>query len=202
MILAIDPGLPNLGWALVSDGGQTCALGVTHGEELKDVAMNVAKPHLTFQVAAALSCVAGEHRCSHAIERGSLCAAADVSADYADRRVTRVIAEEIGLYGQQPAVVANCLPWGALIMLAVLLDAELYKVSPTKWQREIVPLKRGEAPDYNRVRKTVEAHIAATGSLGAREYLASAERKRLGHALDASGIGMYLALGGPVTRIA
>jgi hypothetical protein len=90
----------------------------------------------------------------------------------------------------------NLLPWGVLVGLAVMLRAELLEVPAKVWQRAVLPTAAKKV-DYDDLARELTAF--ATGQ--AEQDLLRVPRPERTHALDAVGIGLFVALTSGATRI-
>lgn len=176
MIVTLDPGTTNLGWAIAEDSGAILSLGyigTTGGRELKtpsDLARRMVQFSREFTEIVE----------KHWVRRTR-------------RENLHLIAEEMGLYGASQAIWANTLPWGAIAMMTITHDAWLHAVPPKAWQRAIIG---GKA-----TKKTYPVVIAALrGYCQARPALAAQldaiNITKQNHATDAVGIARYFAKGG------
>ncbi len=165
-ILSVDPGYAKCGWSVVEpDTGRVVALGVivTTKDPRADLSTDRARRVAT--VSGELAVIAVAHDC------------------------TSIAAEQALGHGAAAAVAANMLPWGALVMLAVMRGAQLVEIRAKVWQHAVLGLEAGKV-DYAKVEKELARYV---GGQLAVELLAIKKADRT-HALDACGIGMLAAL--------
>jgi Holliday junction resolvasome RuvABC endonuclease subunit len=165
-ILAVDPGYAKCGWAIVEPvTGRVRALGVILTAKDPKVTLATDRTRRMGAVAAKLAELAAEHS------------------------VTVIAAEEPLGFGAAAAVAANQLPWGALVMLATMLDVSLYAVTAKTWQRAVLGIEVKNV-DYAQVEKLLADYVAGQ----AAEQLAAIAPSHRNHALDGGGVGVVVAL--------
>jgi Holliday junction resolvasome RuvABC endonuclease subunit len=173
VILGIDPGYAKCGWAVVEPvTARVIDLGLI-------TTMKRAGLHVSADRASRVS---------------ELC---DKIAELAHKHgATTIGAEQALTFGAPAAIAANCLPWGAIVMLARMINVALLEVSANDWQCAVLGLdpkvkhkfKRGEK--YARVEKALYAYVG-TQLADALDGLNAKDRR---HPLDATGSGMFAAL--------
>lgn len=172
MILAIDPGLANLGWAVVRPKtGRVVDLGVICTSVDSDDGKN------TDRIARLLTHVERLHAivASHG---------GDVS----------VLAAEAVSLPPKPSVAATAsayLCWGAIATLAKLMRCELVEVPAKQWQHAI--LEGVDRIDYDTLSVAVVNFLGQYAGPLMLKLQTIAKSKRE-HALDAVGVGIYTAL--------
>lgn len=164
MILGVDPGYANCGWAVVDRSARVVELGVIDTDLDRGIAKSTDRARRTRHVSAELVTIVRRHNC-------------------------RAIAAEQALgHGAAAAVAANLLPWGALIGIAVALDLELYEVPAKTWQHAVTD--RPGKIEYEDLAKALAQYAAVQ----CREVLAAITNKQRTHALDGMGVGVFAAL--------
>ncbi len=166
MILALDPGLGTLGYAVVTPKtARVRELGTLTSEPTPGVIDSTDRARRAVRQAATLYEIGRRHRC------------------------TAIAAEAMSFGGPPKArhamAIALCLSWGAIAGLAAALDIDLLEVTPKSWQHAILP---GVTKiDYDAVFAALSAFV------GEAELNAIPASLR-NHALDAVGVGVYAAL--------
>lgn len=178
MILAVDNGLCDLGWAVVAPRGRVLALGVLHQENVAEMDEAIDRAIRTWRQALRLRHVAQAYGC------------------------TTLVAEAMSFGGPPKARFAMAislgLSWGATAALAVALGLNLGAIPPKTWQRAIDPTQ-GRAIDYAKIEVLITEFISGE----ALDDLHRIPARRRNHAIDAAGIGICGAvLPGLVQRIA
>lgn len=169
MILAVDPGLSNCGWAVVRPRtGAIVELGVISSD--REAAYDVSTDRiqrLALQ-AHALAAAVDRHGCD------------------------RIVGEAITLGGPVHVKLAMSvglhLSWGVLTGLAHGRKLPLFEVGPKVWQHAIQPGRK--KIHYPSLEQAMAAHVGP--QVGAQ--LMCIEKAKREHALDACGIGMLAAL--------
>ena len=99
-ILGVDPGYAKCGWSVVERRtARVVALGVIVTTQDKTLDLSTDRARRVGSVSADLAAIAKAHR------------------------VSTIAAEQALGHGAAAAVAANMLPWGALVMLAVIVAA-------------------------------------------------------------------------------
>lgn len=172
MILAVDPGLATLGWALVEPGtGKLADLGVV-----------IAK--------AAVAAHGGVQR--DRIAR--LIAQSGILGELVKRHDCSVIAIEAMSFpprAQVAAIASICLSWGALVGIAAVWGCSVVDVAPKTWQHAVLNLK-GKV-DYDAVFAALSSYVLTT-SPTCHAKLEAIPKGHRNHALDAIGVGVYAAM--------
>jgi len=167
VILAVDPGLQDLGWAVVEPRtGRVLDLGVVHQERDEKLAKSTCRARRLQRQAIELHRVATQQRCR------SLAAEA---MSFNRRRFTMALG--LGL------------SWGGLTALAVARGLDLYELPPKRWQHAVTGAARGKV-DYDDVARRIADYLhgdAAIALAGIKPVLRT-------HALDAVGVGIFTAL--------
>lgn len=171
MILALDPGTRHLGWAVVAPRtGRVVELGVVEQERDAGIAKSTDR-------AARVHVQATLYR--DLVRRHAVQAIAAEAASFNPRRFTMAA----GL----------CMSIGALTGVAAALDLALYELPPKRWQAAILGRdpKDRSAIDYQVVFRVLSEFVGA--GVAAEQFRAITERLR-NHALDAVGVGVFVAL--------
>lgn len=169
MILALDPGLATLGYALVRPGSaRVVELGTLTSKADDAVDSSTDRARRSRRQFATLWEIAMRH---------------DVKA----------IAAEAMSFGGHPAsrfkqAVSLCLSWGCIVGLAHAFSVPLYEVPPKRWQRAILPGVQGKL-DYDELFEALSQFVS-----GQTSTLSAIPRSLRNHALDAVGVGLYAAL--------
>lgn len=166
MILAIDPGMAKVGWAVIDPVEvRLVELGVITTEQDKGVDKNVDRARRISVVARELRELLVRHGC------------------------TAIAAEDLLGHGSVHAVIPQALCWGAILELAGAAGLELQGVLAKDWQHAVVPgLKRVKKKQrYAKVAARLKRFI---GEL--RLLVIPAELQT--HAIDAVGVGVYAAV--------
>lgn len=165
MILAIDPGLANCGWAVLRRGtARVIDLGILESKPDKAIAKSTDRGRRTATLVLKLRGIVQQHQC------------------------TAIAAEAMLFHGMINAVTSLLLPWGAIVGLAVCEGIDLIEVEPKEWQHAV--LGSNAAVDYQRLSNMLA--IYAGDQVGVR-MRTIAESKHT-HVLDAVGVGLYAAL--------
>jgi Holliday junction resolvasome RuvABC endonuclease subunit len=164
VILGVDPGYANCGWAVVDRSARVVDLGVILTEQDDGVAKSTDRARRTRHVSAELVAIARRHNCK------------------------AIAAEQALQHGAAAAIAANLLPWGALIGIAVALGLELYEVPAKTWQHAVT-----DSPTKIAYEDLAKA-LAQYAALDCREALAAIAKKKRTHALDGMGVGVFAAL--------
>lgn len=169
MILAVDPGLANLGWAIVrpADAG-VHELGVLRSKPTPGLARSADRRERAARQAAVLLGLGRAHGC------------------------TTVIGEAMSFPRGIEGIASMALSWGVLCGVATALGARLLEVTPKVWQHAVTPGKR--AIVYADVEAALDAHIRRHGAPQACEQLDALPRSFRTHALDAAGVGIWAAI--------
>ncbi len=175
MILALDNGLENLGWAVVAPRtGHVEDLGVIHQRRIAKLDESTCRVTRLLRQGRILRGVAITNHC------------------------TAIAAEAMSFGGPPKARFAMAIAlggsWGVAAALAAALDLELWEVSPKRWQHEILGRAAGDqsAVDYMVVFEALRDYIGSTVEAAA-SYGELPEGRR-NHALDAVGVGIFTAL--------
>lgn len=172
MILALDPGTRDLGWAIVAPHtGRVAELGAVHQEVDPDVAKSTDRAARVHAHGLLWRELLGRHQ---------ITAIAAEAASFNPRRFTMAV----GL----------CMSIGALTGAAAVLGLTLYELPPKLWQHAVLGRKPGDrsAVDYAQVERLLAEFIGRTGC--AAEQLAVIPAGRRNHALDSVGVGVFAAL--------
>jgi Holliday junction resolvasome RuvABC endonuclease subunit len=170
MILALDPGTANLGWAIVSSLGSVRSLGVVSQRPDPKLGKSTDRATRVRVQARLIRDLVREH---------GVTAIAAEAASFNPRRFTMAV----GL----------CMSIGALTGAAAALDLVLYELPPKRWQHAVLdraPGARGKV-DYDDVFRRLASFVGA-GQAG--HQLLAIPRSLRNHALDAVGIGIFTAL--------
>jgi Holliday junction resolvasome RuvABC endonuclease subunit len=169
MILAIDPGLSSVGWAVVSPGtGRVVDLGTIVTKPDASLRKSTDRARRAHAIAYALRGSAIQHGCT-------VIAAEAVSIAGGPARFS--MATSLGL------------AWGVIAALTTALGAALYEVTPKEWQHAIAPETTG-AIDY----PAIEAKLTAFVRDHAAARLVAIRKSQRNHAIDAVAIGLFVAL--------
>lgn len=171
MLLAIDPGLATLGYAIVDSNGAVHELGVLLSESnAKKLGKQVDRVLRLEQQAAALATV---------IDRWS---------EY----MTAIVAESLSFnVRRHTQVVSLCLSWGVIVGLARSRGLAVRQIQPKVWQAAVAPSAiTDKAIDYDVVFRELAAYV---GEQCRAQLFAIAGRAR-NHALDAVGVGVFAAM--------
>lgn len=167
MILSIDPGLQDLGWAVVEPRtGRVIDLGVVHQERNDKLAKSTCRATRMLRQALCLRAVAQNQRCA---------ALAAEAMSFNPKRFTMALG--LGL------------SWGGLTALAVALGLELYELPPKRWQHAVTGVDRGKV-DYDDVARRLAEYLHGNAAIA----LAGIKPDQRTHALDAVGVGVFTAL--------
>lgn len=178
MILAVDPGYAKCGYAIVKPRtGRVVELGVIVTEQDERVGKSIDKSTDRARRISLVSRRLAERARAHAI--------------------TTIAAEQMLMHGAAAAVAANVLPWGAVAMLAAVLNVDLHEVPAKLWQHAVLPGRPGKV-DYDELARQLEKFA---GDQVWRD-LAAVDKPNRTHALDAVGVGLFMALTTGATRIA
>jgi Holliday junction resolvasome RuvABC endonuclease subunit len=168
VILAIDPGLGTLGYAVVRPRtARVLELGTLTSSPAEGVIESTDRARRAVRQAGTLLEIARRHSC------------------------TMIAAEAMSFGGPPKArhamAIALCLSWGAIAGLATSLNVDLLEIPPKMWQHAIIP---GVAKiNYDTVFSALSAFVSnQTMALNA---IPMSERN---HALDAVGVGVFAAL--------
>jgi hypothetical protein len=169
VILGVDPGLATCGWAVLDHAGRVADLGVVLQGPDAELDEAVCRARRANVQAAALHAVAVRYGCT-------------------------VIGCEAMSFGGPPKArfamaISVGLSWGGVSAIATALGCELYSVPPKVWERAVQPTTTRKV-DYPKL----EAALSRYVSEHARESLAAISKATRNHALDAVGIGMFVAL--------
>jgi Holliday junction resolvasome RuvABC endonuclease subunit len=166
VILALDGGLANLGYALVRPRtGAVLEIGTLTSKPTPGVADSTDRARRTLRQSGTL--------------RG-IC----------ERRAVTTLAAEamsFGGPGRFAMAVSLCLFWGAIVTLAETLNLTLLEVTPKQWQHAILG-KAGKV-DYDTVFDMLSQYVT-----GQADTLNAIPKGLRNHALDAVGVGLYAAL--------
>lgn len=175
MILALDPALATLGWAIVTPRtGRVVELGVRIAAADRCDGVNEDRLARLDTHATALLAIARRHR------------------------VTAIEAEAISLprKGGVDVYASQFLVWGMLVGVARSLGlARPRGIAPARWQRAVEPddeLRKREG--YAAIEAALAAFVGEQGR--AAEQLAAIARSQRNHALDAAGVGVFVAVRG------
>ncbi len=174
MILAIDPAIATLGWAVVDP--RSCSV--------VELGVRIARP------------AEGRPKNDDRLER--LDAHADALLAIARRRgCSRLAAEAISLprAGGIDVAASAFLTWGMLVGIARALDMPRpAQIAPQSWQRAVVPdaaVRKREG--YTAIERELAAFVVQGDGAAAEQLRAIAPGNR-NHALDAIGVGVFAAL--------
>ncbi|MGE0547604.1 MAG: crossover junction endodeoxyribonuclease RuvC [Kofleriaceae bacterium] len=166
MILAVDPGLGNIGWAVVRRGtARVIDVGLLQSEPDRAIAKSTDRARRIARATTELKCIAEQHQCD------------------------TIAAESMLAHGAAAAIAANLLPWGALVALSVCIGVDLVEVTAKRWQHAVLGIDKGKV-DYGALAKCLERFAA--NQLGPR--LQQIPKNKHTHVLDAIGVGLYAAL--------
>lgn len=172
MILAVDPGLQDLGWAVVAPRtGRVAALGTLQQKRLKRLDKSTCRVTRVRAQGELLIGLAREHRC------------------------TVVAAETMSFAGNKFNMVLSVgLAWGGLAAIAAALALPLYELVPRVWQHAVLGREAGDRSkvDYDDVFRRLGDFIGRDGI--AAGQLAAIKPALRNHALDACGVGVFAAL--------
>lgn len=172
MILALDPGTRDLGWAVVAPHtGRVAELGAVHQEPDAKLAKSTDRATRVHAHGLLWRELLGRHR---------ITAIAAEAASFNPRRFTMAV----GL----------CMSIGALTGAAAVLGMALYELPPKLWQHAVLGRKQGDrsAVDYAQVERLLAGFMGRAGR--AASQLAAIPAGRRNHALDAVGIGVFAAM--------
>lgn len=166
-ILAVDPGLCDLGWAVVEPRtGRVLDLGVVHQERNDKLAKSTCRAQRLHRQAVALHRAATTHRCS---------VLAAEAMSFNPRRFTMALG--LGM------------SWGGITALGVALGLELYELPPKQWQHAVTGVAKGKV-DYDDVARRLADYLHGNAAIA----LAGVKPALRTHALDAVGVGVFTAL--------
>lgn len=171
MLLAIDPGLATLGYALVDQNGAVHELGVLLSEsEAKKLGKQADRQVRLEAQARDLD---------------------DIMRRW-QRYLTGIVAEELSFnVKRHTQVVSLCLSWGGIVGLARKYDVEIRSVPPKTWQRAVAPAAvKGKAIDYEIVFELLSKYVGEQ----CRIQLVAIRPAAQNHALDAVGVGVFAAM--------
>jgi Holliday junction resolvasome RuvABC endonuclease subunit len=171
-ILALDPGLQDLGWAVVMPRtGAVLALGQLHQARLEKLDKTTCRATRTRRQGELLARIAREHRCA---------AIAAEAMSFAGNKFNMVLS--VGL------------AWGVVTTLAAVLDVPLFELVPRVWQHAVFGRDPADksAVDYDDVFRRLGAFIGRDGT--AAGQLAALKPALRNHALDAVGVGVFAAV--------
>ncbi len=177
MILAIDPGLATLGYALVDQNGAVHELGVLLSES-------------------------NAKKLGKQADREARLKAQVRDLDSITRRwkpyLTGIVAEELSFnVKRHTQTVCLCLSWGGIVGLARKYDVEIRSIPPKTWQGAIAPTAiKGKAIDYEVVSDLLAKYVGEQ----CRTQLVAIKATAQNHALDAVGVGVYAAMTPDVSR--
>lgn len=171
MILGVDPGYAKCGWSIVEPRtARVVALGLIETKKQPRLHVSADRAVRVSQVCDELAAIARKYS------------------------VTTIAAEQALGFGASAAIAANQLPWGALLMLARMLDLELLEVAANTWQCAVIGIdpkaKKKPKNKYDAVERALTAYVGqqlACVLLG----LNKADRR---HPLDSTGTAMLVAL--------
>jgi len=172
MILAVDPGLATCGWSVLDDRGRVQDLGAILTERDATIDESTDRARRVDQQAQKLGEVARRHN-------------------------VRMIGCEAMSFGGPPAArfhmaISVGLSWGVVAGVARTLGLALYSVAPKLWQRAAQP-GAGKRVNYDKLEKALDAYVAGQGPRAIASLAVIAKSNR-NHALDAVGIGVFVAL--------
>lgn len=172
MILAIDPALATLGWAVVEPRtGRVIELGVRLAPANKRAGVHEDRLQRADAHAAALRAIAIRYGC------------------------TRIESEALSLprRGGVNAWASVFLTWGMLVGLASgLALPRPRQIQPKQWQRAVVPEEELRAREgYAAIERALADFVRGQP---AAEQLAAIAPSNRNHALDAAGVGVFAAL--------
>lgn len=142
MILAVDGGIANCGWSVVTPStGRVLDLGVWLSEPTKGVEKSTDRARRIRDLSKSLLEVIRAYGCN------------------------AIAAEQMLFHGKINAVVSQLLPWGMLLGLAEVLDLYLYEVPAKQWQPAVlgrkVPYEKLERELARFIRGQAEAKLLA-----------------------------------------
>lgn len=167
MILAVDPGLANFGWALVSPSdARVRELGVLRSGRNAGAARSDDRRERAHAIAVALLEHAG---------------------------IDTVIGESMSFPRGIDGIASMALSWGVLCGVAAARGAQIREVPPKTWQRAVLP-GSGKRVDYAQIEAALDAHVRRHGAPAAIAQLDALPRSCRTHALDAAGVGIWAAV--------
>jgi Holliday junction resolvasome RuvABC endonuclease subunit len=197
MLLDVDPGYAKCGWAITDPAnGRPVALGVIVTHAHPDVVRSVKVPgQKKRQRVGTIKQSTDRARRMRVVCRRLRTIVTDWNAAHPDRPITAIAVEQMLDFGAAAAVAANQLPWGAVTMLADLLDVALAEVTARTWQHAVLgtaiePGKKTPKVNYNALERAMAAFIGRHCA-AALEAIDEGVRN---HAIDAVGVGMLAAL--------
>lgn len=171
-ILALDPGLCDLGWAVVAPRtGRVVDLGTLHQGPIRGLDKSTCRATRARRQGELLSEVARRHRCA------------------------LIAAEAMNFAGNKFNMVLSVgLAWGVVTGIAAARGAPLLELVPRVWQRAILGRDDADrsAVDYDEVERRLIAYIGRDSA--AARQLAAIPAGRRNHARDACGVGVFIAL--------
>lgn len=169
MILGIDPGLRNCGWAVVDPCARVLELGLISSEPADGLDEAVDREQREAAQLEILLEVVRRHG------------------------VTAICGEALSFGGAPKArflmAVSLCLSWGGILGLATALDLAVYSVPPKVWEHAVQHDADG-AIDYDRVERDLAEYVTGL----AREQLRAIPKAKRNHPLDGAALGMFGAL--------
>lgn len=190
MILAVDPGYAKCGWALVDPTtGRPAELGVIVTHAHPDVKRSVKVPGQKKR--ARVGTV--DQSTDRARRMRVVCRR--LRELVAGKPITAIAAEQMLVFGAAAAISANILPWGAVTMLADVLDVPIVEVVARTWQHAVLgtvvePGKKTPRVSYQKLERAMAAFIGRH----AGSALEAIDKDLRNHAIDAVGVGMLAAL--------
>lgn len=176
MLLAIDPGLASLGYAIVDQNGAVHELGVMLSE---------SNPKLGKHADRQLRLEEQATRLDNLMRRWQ-------------QYLTGIVAEELSFnVKRHTQVVSLCLSWGGIVGLARKYSVAIRSVPPKTWQRAVAPAAvKGKAIDYEIVFELLSKYVGEQ----CRIQLVAIAPRHQNHSLDAVGVGVFAAMTPNVPR--
>ena len=174
MILGVDPGIRFCGWSVVEETtARVLALGVIHQERDPTIPVSCDRARRACRIARSLVGTIEQYDCG-------------------------VIAAEAMLFhGAKNAIASLSLAWGSLSAIAVLLQRRLFEVPPKRWQHAVAGDAKARKIHYPSLELALDGYVRSQAE-AAFSTIPEAQRN---HALDATGIAMYAALGHPMFAV-
>ena len=171
MILGVDPGYAKCGWSIVEPGtARVVDLGLITTKKRAGLHPSADRAKRIDQVCDKLAELAHTHK------------------------VDTIAAEQALEFGNPTAIVANVMPWGAVVMLARMIKVALFEVQAKVWQCAVLGVdpkqkfKRGQR--YALVEKALTKYVGKQLA----DALADLDKADRRHPLDSTGAAMLAAL--------
>jgi Holliday junction resolvasome RuvABC endonuclease subunit len=172
VILAVDPGIGNVGWAIMSRS-RVVDLGVWTSTPDSALGKSTDRARRIHSLSLELRRLYRVHGC------------------------TIVAAEQALSFGRTSGLIGQALVWGALTMLAAEHGCDLVEVTAKQWQRAVLPDTKAKV-DYEQLELKLERYVLTMQ--GGEAMLMRIHPEQHTHALDAVGVGLFTALR-PTTRV-